>query len=333
MIQYKKIALEKGGIIKKDRPVLVGPEAPHDVLRQCANEKGASAYYTCDDVLGDFVVGSIDNLLSSKKEQRKIKDYDIENSNIVKAAFRIMEEYKNREMNHDSSTGAPSWKHFRTITDEHIQLGTAVRPPCRFEIVHVPVDKSATVLLQSSDSVENDVNITNNTTTVTTVLDVAHNPPAIIHLVSKLQQTFPDTPKRFVAGFSSDKDLRLCTKSLIEASDGDINRIHLVQASHPRAATLEAILEASPQLKNSASACHLDSEDRSITGQLQLAIQIAMEQKEILVVCGSVFIMAEAREALGFDEPRDSEYISEVAGANLRHGQENFGDTKMSDNN
>ena len=37
--------------------------------------------------------------------------------------------------------------------------------------------------------------------------------------------------------------------------------------------------------------------------------------------------MAEAREALGFDEPRDSDYIAEVAGAHLRHGQEVFANT------
>ena len=49
---------------------------------------------------------------------------------------------------------------------------------------------------------------------------------------------------------------------------------------------------------------------------------LAKKNNEILVVCGSVFIMAEAREALGFDEPRDSDYIAEVAGAGVRHGQE-----------
>jgi hypothetical protein len=50
---------------------------------------------------------------------------------------------------------------------------------------------------------------------------------------------------------------------------------------------------------------------------------------DILVVCGSVFLMAEAREALGFDEPRDSPYIAELAGAGVRHGQENFGNRTL----
>ena len=61
--------------------------------------------------------------------------------------------------------------------------------------------------------------------------------------------------------------------------------------------------------------------------QIASALALAAEGGEMVVVCGSVFLMAEAREALGYDEPRDSEYIAEVAGANLRYGQENFADT------
>jgi dihydrofolate synthase/folylpolyglutamate synthase len=38
------------------------------------------------------------------------------------------------------------------------------------------------------------------------------------------------------------------------------------------------------------------------------------------VICGSVFIMADARETVGIVEPRDSAVISEMAGANLRRG-------------
>ena len=67
----------------------------------------------------------------------------------------------------------------------------------------------------------------------------------------------------------------------------------------------------------------------------------AMEQKnckkdktketkgEVLIICGSVFLMAEAREAIGINEPRDSNYIAEMAGAGIRHTQENFGNTKI----
>jgi len=341
----EKIALEKGGIIKKGRPVLVGPEVPLDVLRQCAEEKGASSFHTCHEVLND---GQNDKLNSDSNNGdgtngMAVKDYDEENSRMVKAAFSILQDYQQKEQGHKEST--LTWKNFYSITLDHIYCGTKVRPPCRFEMVHVTMNSNSGEIIaptmnrtQSITYIEDIVPESNHNMTgsntdqtiVTAILDVAHNPPAMVHLASKLQETFPDKPKRFVAGFSSDKDLRQCTQTLLNVCENDVNRIHLIKASHPRAATLQAILEAAPELQKGKYA-NPNADDMSITAQLKTALKIASKQNEILVICGSVFIMAEAREALGFDEPKDSEYIAEVAGSNLKHGQENFGSTDKKD--
>jgi dihydrofolate synthase/folylpolyglutamate synthase len=183
------------------------------------------------------------------------------------------------------------------LTEEEISQGVCIRPPCRFEEVQ---KKGLKV-----------------------ILDVAHNPPAMEYLVVKLQKTYPESSFRFVAGMSSDKDISQCARSLLKVADSSC--IHLVEAAHPRAAKLEDILAAEPSLND----CHCDLEDRSIKKQVMNAMSISRECNEILVVCGSVFLMAEAREALGFDEPKDSSYIAEMAGAGVRHGQENFGNTTM----
>jgi dihydrofolate synthase/folylpolyglutamate synthase len=267
------IALQKGGIIKAGRPVLVGPNVPHAVLRKCAEDKGAGTYYTCDDVLGQP-----EEALS----ESELMDYDLENSRVATAALKLLQE------SHPDVFG--------TISDDVIRMGTSERPPCRFE--HVKFSNGLTV-----------------------ILDVAHNPPAMDSLVRKLNKTYPDANFRIVVGMSADKDLALCGKSITEIVNGETDRIHFVQAAHPRAATLEAILEAT-SLKDA----HCDLEDRSVSRQINRAMELAAEKKEILIVCGSVFLMAEAREALGFDEPRDSAYI---AGADARLGQENFGNTPM----
>jgi dihydrofolate synthase/folylpolyglutamate synthase len=270
------IALEKGGIIKAGRPILVGPNVPHAVLRKCAVEKGAGTYYTCDDVLG-----KPDEALSKSE----MMDYDLENARVSTAAMKLLQE-SHPEM-------------FGTIADEVIQKGTSERPPCRFEQVECASG-------------------------LTVILDVAHNPPAMDYLVRKLNKTYPDANFRIVVGMSADKDLALCGKSIMKIVNGETDRIHFVQAAHPRAATLEAILEAT-SLKNA----HCDLQDRSVSRQINQAMELAVEKKEILIVCGSVFLMAEAREALGFDEPRDSAYIAEVAGAGVKHGQENFGNSTI----
>ena len=157
---------------------------------------------------------------------------------------------------------------------------------------------------------------------LTVILDVAHNPPAMEYLVRKLQTTYPEASFRMVVGMSSDKDLALCGMAVRLATQYDTSRIHVVQAAHPRAATLEEILEQAD-----LDGAHYDLQDRSVTRQIELGMELAAKNGEILVVCGSVFLMAEAREALGFDEPRDSSYIAEVAGAGVKNAQENFGNT------
>ena len=265
----EKIAKEKGGIIKKGCPVLCGPHVPHDVLRECANEKEASKYYTCDDVLGELT--------------EVITDYDKENARIAESALSILQE-----------NGV-----IPKITPEMIQQVVSKRPPCRFELVES----------------ENGVKV---------ILDVAHNPPAMEYLIRKLIEQYPNQKYRFVVGMSADKDLGQCVRSILKVTSP--SSIHIVEAQHPRSAKIEDILEIDSSLKDEGC---FDLEDRSITKQVLDALTKAKEKNEMLVVCGSVFLMAESREALGFDEPRDSDCIQQVAGASIRaknlHQQENFG--------
>eukprot|EP00952_Eustigmatos_sp_NYUAD-ZCMA_P001161 5138-Eustigmatos_ZCMA.PRE.1 len=49
---------------------------------------------------------------------------------------------------------------------------------------------------------------------------------------------------------------------------------------------------------------------------------------EVVAVAGTFFIMADAREALGFQEPRDTDAISEVAGTQFKASQELFAPLK-----
>lgn len=327
------IALEKGGIIKEGRPVLVGPEVPMKVLRQCAKEKKASAFYTCEDILGE------DESSKSFKNAGDVKDYDKENARIARAALQIVQEDRNNRIcdsiRKDNETNLdPSYKNLQTITENQIELGTSQRPPCRFEVLQVLVDENGAVQKRNENE-SSDLHLTE----VKVILDVAHNPPAMQHLVSKLENTFPtdkDGNRRFVAGFSSDKNLSECAQHLINSCNGDVSRIHIIEASHPRAASIESILEACPDLfscqnNSEDSSANYDKKDRSLSRQIKEGLRLASKYNEILVVCGSVFIMAEAREALGIDEPKDSDFIAEVAGAGMKTFQENFGEQNKSD--
>eukprot|EP00557_Chaetoceros_sp_GSL56_P001996 CAMPEP_0176494544 /NCGR_PEP_ID=MMETSP0200_2-20121128/10164_1 /TAXON_ID=947934 /ORGANISM="Chaetoceros sp., Strain GSL56" /LENGTH=466 /DNA_ID=CAMNT_0017892331 /DNA_START=200 /DNA_END=1600 /DNA_ORIENTATION=- len=271
------IGEHKAGIIKRNCPVLVGPNVPHETIRRCATEREAEGYYTCEDVLDSSVLGDEkgDKSVSCQSGIEYV-DYDVQNSNIAKAALTLLRQKK-------KSDNFPS----ANLTDEVITKGISQRPSCRFE----EIEKEGTIA----------------------ILDIAHNPPAMRTLVAKLEATYPNKTKRFVVGFSADKDITEIGNLLLSVVPHP-NHIHLVEAVNLRAAKVETIINVVPRLADSYSTIH---KDRSITGQVQIAMKLAAEKGEILVVCGSVFLMSEARYALGIEEERDSENITAVAGKGL----------------
>ena len=297
------IALEKGGIIKEGRPVLVGNNVPFETLKQCAEEKKASQIYQCDDLLG----AEVNQVMIEGKET--FADYDAENSRISKAGL-ILLQFHLAEQNFETN------KTPKFIMPEAIDEGVKIRPPCRFEEMDIKVDTA-----DGDTSKQKNVRV---------ILDVAHNPQAIDYLIAKLRANYPNNNQRIIVGMSADKDLKYCTDMLLEYVS-DPSKLHLVEASHPRAASISSILEANPKLSDSyhevlqEDDLNKDGRDvSSVSTQVQKALKLAAENNEMLVICGSVFIMADARETLGIVEPRDSDVIAEVAGAGMRSSQENF---------
>ncbi|GMI01369.1 hypothetical protein TrLO_g1141 [Triparma laevis f. longispina] len=233
---------------------------------------------------------------SSISDQFLEKDFDEQNSYVAKSALKI-------------ARTTPAFKLMEerglTIKDEAVEAGCAQRPPCRFEekIVTTP---------------HGSVNI---------ILDVAHNPPALFHLFDKLSKQNPGVKKRVVIGMSSDKDLKLCGE-ILTSNVENVDNIHLVEASHPRAAKIQDMIEKWEELKGS----NYDINDASVEKQTRTALKLAQENNELLIVCGSVFLMAGARSALGYNEPRDSDFVAKEAGANLRKDlQEHFGNRVWSE--
>ena len=266
----EKIALEKGGIIKEGCPLLVGKNVPVDVLRECAKEKKASRFYECDDVLGKEE--SQDDTTTS------FVDYDAENSRISTAALTILQNI----WKEDGSS--------KQISSELINEGVKVMPSCRFEEVNI------------------NNSLTNNTS-VTVILDVAHNPQALEYLIAKLHTNYPSLPLRIIVGFSADKDVQSCSNILLK-NVSHPSKIHLVESPNPRAAAISSILKANPTLKECHyNECNNGKDASSISHQVNEALKLAADNDELLVICGSFFIMADARKELGIEEPRDSENI------------------------
>ena len=148
---------------------------------------------------------------------------------------------------------------------------------------------------------------------MTIVLDVAHNAPAIERLVQLLLKRFPGKAFRFVCGFSADKDIPKVIQTLISVTSYD--KIHLVKANHPRGASLEEIHTALPS--TNATLTSISSVSDGVEAALTAAREAQEDHEEVVVVCGSVFLMAETRQVLGFREPVDSKELIAVAGSHL----------------
>ncbi|CAI5734734.1 unnamed protein product [Hyaloperonospora brassicae] len=274
------IAREKAGIIKPNVPVVVGPNVPVNVMMEYATQNNAPLVRV--PLVADLG-----------------EDYNAENTAIAREACAQFNAQRGLQ------PGSARSKMCIDLGDKRIHAALASRPPCRFQVLHV----------MRPNSKERKV---------TVVLDVAHNPHAIDRLACLLRKQFADKTFRFVCGFSADKDIAKMLARLTSVvrgrypheSDEQLQQhIHLVKANHSRGASLDDINEALMNTSIASKGTHKYNAISSITDGVDAAMAAsrASPDDEVLVVCGSVFIMAEARRALGLKEPLDSASLIAVA--------------------
>lgn len=159
------------------------------------------------------------------------------------------------------------------LKEEIIEKALALRPSCRFEKVRENV-----------------------------ILDVAHNPPAFERLVDAVKVHFPGRKVRFFLAFSEDKDKKSSLEKILPLA----SHIHLVRTPHPRLTNPEGVRKILMELGFTAAST---SED--LPSELQKALLLASDKKEILVISGSFFIMKEVRKILGFQDVSDPVELQE----------------------
>ena len=121
------------------------------------------------------------------------------------------------------------------------------------------------------------------------VLDGAHNTDSAARLAAALQDYFPGQPVTLIFGASSDKDVPGMLRELLRPGVG-IHRVIFAQAVHPRAQDPEelAVLLAGQPVDMEVSACVAQAVERA----LELA-----GPAEVVLACGSLFVVAEAQAA------------------------------------
>lgn len=176
------------------------------------------------------------------------------------------------------------------IPDSAMSRGILALPPCRFQPHITP-------------------------TSVPCILDAAHNPSALSHLRSKLRADRPGEKLRVVFACSSDKDIAACGDIVSDMVEGDTSRVSLCVAQHPRAASVEELRGASRVFEGA------EGYD-TVKGAVDGAVAKAGVEGETVVICGTLFIMADVREALGMEQVRDSDFLEREAGAGIRKGEQ-----------
>ena len=298
------IAKEKAGIMKKGVPVLVAPGCPQDVMRAEAERAGAQ-FNTLSSTLSPDQL-TYGRAKTDKHTGQQVEvDIDDLNVDITRAALVLLQ----RQGGAFSSLLSPS-------NEANVEAGLASRPPCRFQLVP-----------QHYEGVD-------------VILDIAHNEDAVKALVSKIRAQYPASPVRVVLGMSADKDVRSCIKSIVGLFPADgraASRIHCTAASHPRAlpaADLAALVaDSAASASASASALGPVPMAAGVAEALNEALRLCSQEaaalasskakaqaRAVVVVCGTAFIMADARAALGVVEPRDGDFLS----PGQKDAQENF---------
>ncbi|MEF9952831.1 MAG: folylpolyglutamate synthase/dihydrofolate synthase family protein, partial [Clostridium sp.] len=244
-----KIAYEKAGIIKKDKPLILYPQAKeaHDVIMEVANEMNAKIYKVSevnDEILSESVDGTVYNV-SGPVEYNNLHIgilgyYQVMNTKTALLAVKAL-----KELGYE-------------ISDEAVYNGLKeARWPARFEV------------------------LTNNPIIV---LDGGHNVQGIEALVDSVNKYFKGKKIKITCGMLSDKDYNKMIDDLLSIGDNFVT----VTPNNDRALTADEL----------ATIIRQKGYDAVSAANIKEAVDTALssrEEDEMLVFCGSLYMIGEVR--------------------------------------
>ncbi|RKX76318.1 MAG: bifunctional folylpolyglutamate synthase/dihydrofolate synthase [Spirochaetes bacterium] len=118
------------------------------------------------------------------------------------------------------------------------------------------------------------------------IVDGAHNSASVKYLTESLVSLFGETGKTLIFGASTDKDI----VEMLENLHPHFHEIILTSSHHKRAEKPEKLLEMLKKLKRNASIAECAEE------ALKRALKMT-EPEELILVTGSLYLVADAREA------------------------------------
>jgi len=262
-----QIAGEKGGIIKKGRPVIVSPQedSARQVIERIAAERYAPLTQVGRDVLFASAERSLDQqslLIWTGAEQEKMNRF-LEGADSSWQPEKITIPLLGYHQIQNAATVYTIIQQVRaegiSIPEEAIQTGfAAVKWPGRFELLN-------------KDPI--------------LVVDSAHNLDSALKLRLTIDDYLGCQSVILLFGVSEDKDIAGMFTQLMPR----VKRLIATQSTHPRAYSAEKLVELAHQFGRSAVAIP------DIAAALEEAMNEA-DHETAVVVAGSIFVAAAVRE-------------------------------------
>lgn len=273
-----EIAAEKGGIIKPGVPVVSAPQKPEAlaVLERLAAERSAPLTLAGRDWLYRLLSHDLNGQefeLWSAAEQLQLDGLRAQGHPVHWRPEHLQIPLLGR---HQVENAVVAYAGLKVLRDQGLPLSSdairdglrSVRWPGRFEIM------SRRPYL---------------------VLDGAHNRDSAQKLATTLEDYFPGRRVTLIFGASSDKDVSGMLAELLRPGAG-ITRVILTQAVHPRAQDPE-------ELADMVNAAGLVPEVVLSVAQAVQHVLESAKPDDVILACGSLFVVAEAGTLALADEP------------------------------
>ena len=208
---------------------------------------------------------------------KKAKSYDEENSNTVKLAMRVLKRYYPLK--------------FAKVTKKAIKYGLQQKPRCRMEKVFDSVPE----LQQKYKGKISKI-----------YLDVGHNPHGIKKLVESItKENKTNKPIRIACAFSKGKDV----KGIMNILNDNNVKVNFIRSTHKRVYSYEELIELAKNTIKDTSKFE-DTYTTKTNGDI-IKILDQCNNNEIVLICGTFFIMKDTRLKLGYNDDIDPFELNE----------------------
>lgn len=311
----EEIAKKKGGILKHGVPAIVGPDVPLAVLEEIATDRGAHLY-TIQSAAAKFSIEGVEKRIEEALSGDFI-DTDQINAIITLVALHILSAV-------DSPGGIFADR--RNVILTAGADGCALRPPCRWQEFCVSVVGAGH---EEEKKEEGDESVLptvvplaqapkRRNSTIQVILDVGHNPAAVGALLQRVKKEFLCQGKdvNVLYAVSRDKNIRECVRAIVKCIPPE--KIHFAQSSNWRAASFEELNKVFMEEAGSAMTDLGSAGGNSVEATIRKVLGLSASSPAyakgdaVVIVCGTGFIMPDARRVMGVVEPCDVRDLTRV---------------------